>query len=79
MVFINGNKLNIKRFSSGEMKLIKETLNKFIVGNKVEILFNCNISMFELQILIDYYISNNIKVDLILSYLQNQTKWDQLC
>lgn len=72
MVFINGNKLNIKRFSSGEMKLIKETLNKFIVGNKVEILFNCNISMFELQILIDYYISNNIKVDLILSYLPYQ-------
>lgn len=72
MVFINGNMLNIKRFSSGELKLIKDDLNKYIVNNKVELLFNCNISMFELQILVDYYISNNVKVDLILSYLPYQ-------
>ena len=72
MVFINGKRLNIKRFSSGEMKLIKEDLDKYITKNKVELLFNCNISIFELQIIVDYYISNNIKVDLILPYLPYQ-------
>ena len=71
-MYINGNKFNVKRFSSGEMKLIRKELDKYIDNGKVEIMHTNDLTMFELMLIIDYYINNNILVDVILSYLPYQ-------
>ena len=72
-MFINKRKLKMKRYSSGELKLIHSELNSYIENNFVEILFlNNDYSFFELLIIIDYYISNKVIVNLILSYLPYQ-------
>ena len=71
-MYINGQELKIRRYSSGELKLLRSELNKYITENKVEILHTNDLSMFELFLIIDYYNSNNILVDLILTYLPYQ-------
>ncbi len=71
-MYINGKKFTPKRFSSGELKLIKEDLTSFVKNGKVEIMTSQDYSLFEIMFIIDYYISNNILVDLILTYLPYQ-------
>ena len=71
-MYINNQKFIPKRFSSGEMKLLSSTLDKYIINNKVEILYLNQESLFELQIIIKYFQSKQVKVNLILSYLPYQ-------
>lgn len=72
-MLINQRKLKVKRYSSGELKLIHSELNSFIIDNTVEILFlNKDYTFFELLIILDYYITNKVIVNLILSYLPYQ-------
>ena len=71
-MYINGNKLKVRRYSSGELKLMKSTLNSYVVDNKVEILFIGEYSLFELLLVINYYINKKVLVDLILGYLPYQ-------
>lgn len=72
-MYINGKKFCSKRYSSGELKLLKNALDDFVQNGKVEILFvGKNYTIFELLIIIDYYINKNILVDLILAYLPYQ-------
>lgn len=71
-MYINGKKFTPKRFSSGELKLIKEELTSFVKNGKVEIMQTKKLSMFETLLIMDYYISNNILVDLIITYLPYQ-------
>lgn len=71
-MLINKKEFIPKRFSSGELKLYNTQLNDYIINNKVEILFENDLSLFELFLIIEYYIKNNVKIDLILSYLPYQ-------
>ena len=71
-MYINNQKFIPKRFSSGEMKLLSSTLDKYIINSKVEILYLNQESLFELQIIINYFQSKHVKVHLILSYLPYQ-------
>ena len=71
-MYINKQPFNVKRYSSGELKLLKEDLDKYIYYQSVEILYNGKISFFELLLILDYYISNKVKVNLILAYLPYQ-------
>lgn len=71
-MYINGQKVTLKRFSSGELKLKKSHLNSFIKDNKVNIIYNNEESFLELMLIINYYINNSTKVNLTLSYLPYQ-------
>lgn len=71
-MYINGEKFNVKRYSSGELRLLRSELDKHIVDDKVEIIYSNELSIFELLLIIDYYKSNNILIDLILTYLPYQ-------
>lgn len=71
-MLINRQIFKPKRYSSGELKLIKSELDKYIIDQKVEILFENKLSIFELLLIIDYYKLQNVKIDLILSYLPYQ-------
>ena len=71
-MIINNKKIQIKRYSSKEMKLENDYLNSFIINNKVDIIYNNEISIFELLLILDYYKSQNAKVSLTLSYLPYQ-------
>ena len=71
-MYINGKLLSIKRYSSGELKFLKSTLNSFLVNNTVEILYLNTESIFELQLVLNYYNSINANINLILSYLPYQ-------
>ena len=72
-MFINNKKFMPQRYSSGELKLIKSHLLNYVNFNKVDILYNNDtLSLFELQLLINYYIDNNILVNLTISYLPYQ-------
>lgn len=71
-MYINGNNLKVKRYSSGELKLVKSVLDSYIVNNKVEILYLGEYSVFELILIINYYVHKKIVVDLILGYLPYQ-------
>ena len=71
-MWINNKDFEIKRFSSGEMKLKEAELLSLSEDNLVEIVFNNEISLFELQILINFFNSKGIKVNLILGYLPYQ-------
>lgn len=71
-MIINNKKMTIKRYSSKEMKLQNDYLNSFIRDNKVDIIYNNEISIFELLIILNYYKSLNVKVNLTLSYLPYQ-------
>lgn len=71
-MLINRQIFKPKRYSSGELKLVKTDLDKYIIDQKVEILFENKLSIFELLLILDYYKSKDIKIDLILSYLPYQ-------
>lgn len=71
-MLINDIDYEIPRFSSGEMKLRHEELQKLVKDNCVKILYNNQISFFELILLIEYYKSKNVRVELTLSYLPYQ-------
>lgn len=71
-MLINKMVFNPKRYSSGELKLVKSELNKYIKDGKVEILYENDLSFFELLIILKYYKKQNTKIDLILSYLPYQ-------
>lgn len=77
-MYINDQKVTIKRYSSGELKFIKSDLNKYIINNKVRILYENELSFFELVLILKYYKNNNVIVDLILSYLPYQ-RMDHEC
>lgn len=71
-MYINREKLNVRRFSSGELKFLKSNLDKYIINNKVEILYTGKYSLFELLIVLKYYIKKDVLVDLIMAYLPYQ-------
>lgn len=71
-MIINNKKINIKRYFSKEMKLQNDYLQSFIINNKVDIIYNNEISMFELLLILTYYKSLNIEVNLTLAYLPYQ-------
>ena len=71
-MYINGKIFSYKRYSSREIRLLNSNLLSYVQNGKVEILFDNKESFFELQLIIDYYISNKIIVDLLLSYLPYQ-------
>lgn len=72
-MLINKIKFKAPRFNSGELKLSKDFLMSFVKDNSVDILYNRDeISLFELQMICNYYTSNNIKTNLILTYLPYQ-------
>ena len=71
-MYINGQKLKVRRYSSGELKLIRSNLDEYVVDGKVKILYVGSYSIFELLLVLQYYIDKNILVDLILAYLPYQ-------
>lgn len=71
-MYINGQKLHIRRYSSGELKLIRSILDKYIIDNKVSILYTNEYSLFELLLIINYYKEKGVNIDLILTYLPYQ-------
>lgn len=71
-MYINKIKFTPKRYSSGELKLMRSYLDSFVCDGKAEILFENDFSIFELLLVLDYYKTQNIKTDLILSYLPYQ-------
>lgn len=71
-MLINKRDFKPKRYSSGELKLEREQLDNYVVDNRVEILFENKLSVFELLLILDYYKAKNVTVDLILSYLPYQ-------
>ena len=71
-MYINGKILKVKRFSSGELKFLKSTLDSFLINNSVEILYLNEESIFELQLILSYYNNINADINLILSYLPYQ-------
>lgn len=71
-MLINEREFTPKRFSSGELKLLKSQLDEFIKQNRVEILYENDFNIFELFLIIDYYKKKKVNIDLILSYLPYQ-------
>ena len=71
-MLINNIDYEIPRFSSGEMKLRHKELQKLVKDNCVKILYNGQISFLELMLIIEYYKSQNTRVELTLSYLPYQ-------
>lgn len=71
-MYINGRKLKVRRYSSGELKFIKSDLNSYIIENRVKILYLGEYSLFELILVLRYYVENGVLVDLILAYLPYQ-------
>jgi len=71
-MYINGQKLHIRKYSSGELKLVKSILDKYIIDNKVSILYTNEYSLFELLLIINYYKEKGITIDLTLTYLPYQ-------
>lgn len=71
-MYINGIKFKTKRYSSGELKLVKSNLDSYIVDKRVKILYLGEYSLFELLLVIKYYVGKSIQVDLILGYLPYQ-------
>lgn len=71
-MLINDIDFIVPRFSSGEMKLKTDELKKLIKNNSVKIVYNGDISIFELFILIKYYKSIDTQVTLYLGYLPYQ-------
>lgn len=71
-MYINGQKLNLKRFSGGELKILKSELEKYVKNNHVQILYAGEESFLELLIILRYYNYISTKIDLVLSYLPYQ-------
>ena len=72
-MYINNIKFSPQRFSSGELKLKNDYLDKFIIDNKINILYeNDTISYLELFAIINYFTNKNVNVGLTLGYLPYQ-------
>jgi len=72
-MYINGKRFVCKRFSSGELKLLHKDLMESVKEGKVKILYDGKgLTFFELLIIIKYYSSINIMIDLVLAYLPYQ-------
>lgn len=71
-MYVNRKKLEVRRFSSGELKLVKSVLDGYIKDNKVEILYLNEYSFFELLVILNYYKNKSVLIDLVLSYLPYQ-------
>lgn len=71
-MYINGYKLTVRRYSSGELKFVRSVLDGCVKDNKVCILYTCEYSLFELLLIINYYRGKNVLVDLIMGYLPYQ-------
>lgn len=78
-MYINGKKLNLKRYSSGELKLSKSELNKHIKNNQIEILYDGNERFFELLLILDYYKNLKLNPDYKkLSFNENSNVEDRI-
>lgn len=71
-MIINNKKMKFERYSSKELKLKNSYLQSFIINNQVDIIYNNEISLFELLIVLDYYKSLNVVINLTLCYLPYQ-------
>ena len=71
-MIINNINIKVKRFSSKEMKLIINDYLKLVKNNEVTIIYKNKESIFELFLICNLYKNNNIKVNLILTYLPYQ-------
>src|SRR5574344_86894 len=69
---INGEKYNAERYSSGEMKLKKSILMKYVKNSYVNILYKNDLSIFELLLILSFYKSQGVKIELTLAYLPYQ-------
>lgn len=71
-MIINNININIKRFSSGEFKLLYKDFDNFAQDGKVDILYKGQETVFELFLICKFFKDNNIKVNLTLAYLPYQ-------
>lgn len=71
-MIINNKSIKIRRFSSGEMRLMQNDLLPLAKQNEVTILYKQQESLFELFLICKFFQDNNIKVNLILAYLPYQ-------
>ena len=71
-MYIYDKKLKLKRYSSGELKILRSELEKHKKNDRVQIIYNGEESFLELLIILRYYININTKIDLVLSYLPYQ-------
>lgn len=71
-MIINGKKVKIKRYSSGELKFIKSHLDSYIINNSVKIIYENKYSFFELLLILKYYLMKKVSIDLVLTYLPYQ-------
>jgi phosphoribosylpyrophosphate synthetase len=72
-MIINGKKIKLKRYSSGEMKLLHSDFKEFIDVEIIDIFYEMEqANFFELLILLNYFKSFNKKLNLTLAYLPYQ-------
>lgn len=71
-MLVNDRKLDVRRYSSGELKFIRSELDEYIENNKVKIIYENEYSVFELLLVLKYYLNKGVLVDLIFSYLPYQ-------
>lgn len=69
---INGKKLEIRRYSSGELKFIRSELDECVENDRVKIIYENEYSFFELILILKYYLNKGVLIDLVLSYLPYQ-------
>lgn len=71
-MLINGQKLDVRRYSSGELKFVRSELDKYIDNNRVKVVYENEYSVFELILVLKYYLNKDVLVDLVLGYLPYQ-------
>ena len=71
-MIINNININIKRFSSGELKLLYSDFANFAPNGTVDILYKGQETLFELFLICKFFKQNNIKTNLTLAYLPYQ-------
>ena len=71
-MYINNNRLKVRRYSSGELKFVRSDMDKLITDNRVEILYVGGYTIFELLLVLKYYKKKNVLIDLVLDYLPYQ-------
>lgn len=70
---INNKSITIKRYSSGEMKLMHADLLKYVSNGLANIVYYGNkISFFELLLIIQFFKESDVRVCLTLAYLPYQ-------
>ena len=78
-MYINNNRLKVRRYSSGELKFVRSDMDKLIVDNRVEILYVGGYTIFELLLVLKYYKKKNVLIDLVLDYCQDYTGSSKSC